>query len=225
VSQQKKSEILRNFPEVIKGLRLRRGYSQAELAKILGVSAGAVANWESRANPPSNSTLGRIAETLGVSMAFLLGERVEGEPKGYHPKDHGGPYWGTSNQAPIVSWASAGQARAFVDQGPDVEHIATNCKDPNCYALLVEGDSMEPKYFHGDVLVVTPRVEPVNGDLVVAKNVNDEVLFKLFHRGGNDGTHVRLTSYNPAYPQLEYKITDFHFIHPVYSITRRFRKD
>lgn len=158
-------------------------------------------------------------------MSFLLGETADGEPGVLAFKEHGGPYWGTSNQAPVVSWASAGQARAFMDQGPDVEHIATNCKDPNCYGLIVEGDSMEPRYMRGDVLVVTPRAEAINGDLVVAKNVSEEVLFKLFHRGGAEGSAVRLSSYNVAYPVLEYKITDFQFIHPVYSITRRLRKD
>jgi SOS-response transcriptional repressor LexA len=224
VSQQKKSEILRNFPDVIKGLRLRRGLSQADLAEMLGVSAGAIANWESRLNPPSNSTLGKLADKLGVSVGFLLGESGLEQPKPSALREHGGPYWGTSNMAPIVSWASAGQARAFIDQGPDVEHIATNCKDPNCYALIVEGDSMEPRFIKGDVLIVSPRIEPINGDLVVAKNHKDEVLFKLFHRSG-EGNMIRFTSYNQAYPVLEYKMTEFYFIHPVHSVTRRLRKD
>jgi SOS-response transcriptional repressor LexA len=225
VSQQKKSEILRNFPDAIKGIRLRRGLSQVDFADLLGISAGAVANWESRQNAPSNQNLGKIAEKLGVTVEFLLGETRDGEAKPSALKEHGGPYWGTSNMAPIVSWASAGSARAFLDQGSDVEHIATNCKDPNCYALIVEGDSMEPNYRRGDVLIVTPRIEPVNGDLVVAKNHNEEVFFKIFHRSGSEGATVRFTSYNPAYPVLEYKSTDFYFIHPIHSITRRLRKD
>jgi SOS-response transcriptional repressor LexA len=31
-------------------------------------------------------------------------------------------------------------------------------------------------------------MEAINGDLIVAKNHGEEVFFKLFHRGGAEGT-------------------------------------
>jgi hypothetical protein len=35
------------------------------------------------------------------------------------------------------------------------------------------------------------------------------------------GETVRLTSYNPAFPALEFAVKDFKFVHPVFSIVRQ----
>src|SRR5262245_31412216 len=49
--------------------------------------------------------------------------------------------------APVVSWASAGGGGVFGDLEHQIEEtVSTDCKDPNKYALIVEGDSMSPKF-------------------------------------------------------------------------------
>lgn len=60
---------------------------------------------------------------------------------------------------PVVSWARAGAAEfnyhdlaEFID-----ETVQTTCKDPNAFALIVEGDSMEPKFSPGDRLIISPK--------------------------------------------------------------------
>jgi SOS-response transcriptional repressor LexA len=125
------------------------------------------------------------------------------------------------HKAPVVSWASAGLGGDYNDLATFLdEYVETDCKDPNKYALIVDGDSMEPEARPGDRIIVAPNLEPENGDLVVARLAETgKVLFKLFHRTGKDG--VRLTSYNPAYPVQDFKLTDFRFIQPVYQITRK----
>jgi SOS-response transcriptional repressor LexA len=123
--------------------------------------------------------------------------------------------------APVVSWASAGRGGDYFDVASYLDEVVeTDCKDPNKYALIVDGDSMEPEARAGDRIVIAPNLEPENGDLVVARlRETGKVLFKLYHRTGKDG--VRLSSYNPAYPVQDFKVTDFRFIQPVYQITRR----
>lgn len=56
--------------------RWREAYSltQAQLAKKVGVSAGAVANWEVGANPPTSRNVELVARVLGVSMAEFWGK-------------------------------------------------------------------------------------------------------------------------------------------------------
>lgn len=146
--------------------------------------------------------------------------------KGLEPvlriREGGGPFWG-GEEAPVISWASAGNPRVFVDQGLSVERIRTPSNDPNTYVIRVEGESMEPYYRKGDYIVVSPRLEPQNGDLIVAKTKEEEVLFKLYHRTGRNGEHVRLSSYHPAYPVMEYHLKDFFFIHPVHSVIRKLK--
>jgi transcriptional regulator with XRE-family HTH domain len=65
------------FPMRLRGARVRRGWNQEDLAKALEVSKGSVGNWESGANIPTPAGLKRLADTLGVSIDFLLGTTGE----------------------------------------------------------------------------------------------------------------------------------------------------
>jgi SOS-response transcriptional repressor LexA len=127
--------------------------------------------------------------------------------------------------APLISWASAGNARAFEDQEGAAEWLPTICKDANCYALEVEGDSMEPNYKKGDIIFVAPQGEPLQGHLVVAKTMSEEVFFKLYRWSGHKNEPVILTSINPGYEPIMKKRRDFRFIQPVHSILRIDRRD
>jgi phage repressor protein C with HTH and peptisase S24 domain len=133
-----------------------------------------------------------------------------------------------TKKVPIVSFARAGQDTFNYDDLARYmdDSVESVCKDAYCYALLVEGDSMEPKFSPGDVVVVAPNVEPRNGDVVIARlRESGGVLFKVHHRI-DGGRKVKLTSYNgELYPPLEYEAREFRFIHPVYAMTRRLRRD
>ncbi len=131
-----------------------------------------------------------------------------------------------TGKAPVISWASAGVGGNYSDvEGFLDEYLETDCRDPNCYGLIVEGDSMEPLFRAGDRIIVAPNEGARNGDIVVARVAKTgEVYFKLFHQIGRDGKAVRLTSYNPAYPPLEFELSQFRFIQPVYSSTRKLRQ-
>jgi transcriptional regulator with XRE-family HTH domain len=52
------------------------GYTQAELARAMGVDRGTVARWEQRATKPSPRFRRRLAELLHVSV-FELAELLE----------------------------------------------------------------------------------------------------------------------------------------------------
>jgi phage repressor protein C with HTH and peptisase S24 domain len=220
------------FADRIKMIRERRGWSQEDLARLIGVSPSAVGNWESKANKPSNRTLGKIAEKLEVSIPYLLGETEENS--GMVMNETIGKYQSNPNlreskegilmrKVPVISWAHAGESANYYD----VEHflqeeVPSDCPDPLAYSLIVEGDSMEPAYKAGDRLVVSPSEEPMNGDVVVARvEESGEVFFKLYHLNGKN--LVRLSSYNPIYPVLEFSREDFRFIQPVYGMFRKAR--
>jgi transcriptional regulator with XRE-family HTH domain len=68
--RQEKAGISRNLNELLGA----QGMSQAELAKAIGVSPTAISGYVcGRRNPPKD-TAEKIAEALGVSVEFLLGE-------------------------------------------------------------------------------------------------------------------------------------------------------
>jgi transcriptional regulator with XRE-family HTH domain len=56
-------------------LRKAAGLSQAELAKLIGVSSKTVAYWETSATPPRSDALPALAKALGVRVEDILGDR------------------------------------------------------------------------------------------------------------------------------------------------------
>jgi len=57
--------------ERLREAREAAGLGQAELAKIAGVHVKTVSKWENDKQPPHANQLGKIAPTLGVSVAYL----------------------------------------------------------------------------------------------------------------------------------------------------------
>lgn len=60
--------------ERIRVARLARGLTQGDLAAMVGVSRSAVAQWETDRSGQVRRNLARVAATLGLNVADLLGE-------------------------------------------------------------------------------------------------------------------------------------------------------
>jgi len=116
---------------------------------------------------------------------------------------------------PLIGFARAGRAGYFDDGGfPtgggwDVIKFP-NLGDPNAYALSISGDSMEPIYRNGDVVIVSPASGIRLRDRVVIKTADEEVMAKqLTHR---TETRVTLASLNPAHGELSVAVDDLEWI-------------
>jgi len=200
----------------LKTARIRLGLTQQGLAGLTGFSLSSIGNWESGQNAPSPNKLGALARKLGVSIDHLLGhdEAALESPRAERQIKT------EIRQVPIVAWAKAGDLVAYTDLEPSWhEFTATTCRDEDCFAVTIEGDSMEPKYSTGDIAILMPNVEPRNGCLVVCKLKNEGVFFKLFHQS-SEGKLFRLSSYNPVYPVMQCKREDFLWVYPVYQVTK-----
>ena len=64
---------MKNFSERLKAARKRVGWTQTKLAETLGVSNGALGNWESGKNEQDRDRLKKIADILGTTEEFLNG--------------------------------------------------------------------------------------------------------------------------------------------------------
>ena len=58
--------------ENIKSLRLQHGLSQAELAKIAGVSDKAVSSWEQNNSVPRMGAIQKMADFFGVQKSVII---------------------------------------------------------------------------------------------------------------------------------------------------------
>lgn len=63
---------MENLGETIKSLRLEKGWSQPQLAQLVGVSNGIISIWENNINEPKASYIKKLAEAFGVSADYLL---------------------------------------------------------------------------------------------------------------------------------------------------------
>lgn len=70
----------------------------------------------------------------------------------------------------------------------------------NAFALVVEGDAMEPVYRAGDRLIVTPDDPPRRGDRVVVRQRSGTI--QAWQLGESGVQSVSLTSLNPMRPDI-----------------------
>jgi SOS-response transcriptional repressor LexA len=206
------------FSERLRQLRQHYGWSQEELANQLGVSRNYVGMMEGGREP--GGTLIKLFESLEAEMNLgtsgeSLALREEPVPYRVNVKPAALPV----RSVPIISWAHAGVAASYEELPLDWQNtLATTCQDKDAAAFQVEGDSMEPRCLHGDLIVVSPNAQLRNGCLVVAKFRNDGVVLRRYFPLG--GTRLQLTAYNPIYPNSEHDHSEFHWIYYVHSTTR-----
>lgn len=63
------------FGDRLYALRMARGMSQSELAKVLGKSKQSVSNWESNTVMPAVDVLIKICKVFGVSCDYILDQK------------------------------------------------------------------------------------------------------------------------------------------------------
>ena len=105
---------------------------------------------------------------------------------------------------PLIGFAEAG-ARGFFDDGgfpvgKGWDEIAFPAvTDEHAYALEISGESMQPTYRDGDVIIVSPAAPVRRGDRVVVKTKNGEVMVKELKR--QTAKQVELKSLNADHPE------------------------
>ena len=116
---------------------------------------------------------------------------------------------------PIIGSAQAGDHGYFDDAGfPSGtgwdEVMFPDIGDPQAYALEISGDSMEPVYRDGDIVVVSPAASLRRGDRVVLKTRSGEVMAKQLVR--QSARRVDLLSLNPKHPDRSLPVEDVEWI-------------
>lgn len=69
----KRREVAIMIYERIKQLREKQGYTQTELAKMLGVTRSCVNAWEMGISVPSTQSLVQLSQIFDISTDYLLG--------------------------------------------------------------------------------------------------------------------------------------------------------
>ena len=120
-----------------------------------------------------------------------------------------------SQNVPLIGFAEASAGGYFDDGGFPVgkgwDEIAfPSVNDEHAYALEISGDSMQPAYRKGDVIVVSPAAPTRRGDRVVVKTKSGEVLVKQLTR--KTSKTIELQSLNSNHPDRTIPTSDVLWI-------------
>ena len=150
------------------------GKQQKEIAKDLGYSPTTFNTWCVGKIIPSAGKVQKIADYFGIGKSDLLDDKATllGKKR-------------TSGVViKVLGRVAAGLPIEAVENIIDTEEISEDmARTGEYFGLQIHGDSMEPRMYEGDVVIVRQQDDAESGDIVIAM-IN-----------GNDATCKRLTKY------------------------------
>lgn len=190
----------------IDALAARKGMSASGLARAAGLDPTTF-NKSKRQAPDGKP---RWPSTESITRALAAAEANWDEFAALLSGRSGG----AGRAIPIVGMARAG-ADGFFDEngfpvGADETVRFPDLGEDRVYALEIAGDSMEPTYRAGDVVIVQPGAAVRRGDRVVVRTRSGEVMAKVLGRK-NDQT-IELISMNAAHKPRELAAADIEWI-------------
>ena len=134
------------------GLARRSGLDPTTFNRSKRTTRGGRPRW------PSTESISKAMAATGSGVSGLFADQLRRE---------GAP----AHTIPVIGHAQAGGNGYFDDAGYPVgagwdEVAFPDLGDPNAYALEIAGDSMEPVYRDGDIVVVSPAASLRRGDRV-----------------------------------------------------------
>ena len=181
-----------DFSTVFKNLRKDNNLTQAELAKKLGVAPSTVGMYERGQREPDFETLEKIANYFSVNMNTLLGKENE--------TDIASGSLGI--KIPVLGKVAAGIPITAVENILDYEEISSEMASSGEYvALKIQGSSMEPRMYEGDVVIVRVQSSVEHGEVAVVMVDGGEATVKKvqFQSSG-----ILLQPFNPSYEPIFY---------------------
>ena len=208
---------MKTVGKYIRAKREEKGLSAREVARRAGISDGHVLYIENEQRKPTFDVLMKILKALSADLPEFLQET------GYLPVNVEPAALRKMQPVPVISWVTAGKWAQVCDTfqpGEADEWIETEAKGRHVFALRVKGDSMEPEFKEGEIVIVNPHIETQSGDYVVVKNDEEEATFKQLKIYGD--TTV-LHPLNPKYPDIELKKGDrYHFVGKIVEKKKRY---
>src|SRR5580698_8729932 len=174
------------------GLARRAGLDPTTFNKSKRITAAGRARW------PSTESIAKALAATGTPFDTFVALI---EPSG-----------GTAARAvPLLGFAEAGSGGYFDDGGfpagegwDEIAFPALN--DEHAYALEVSGQSMEPTYRDGNVIILSPAAPIRRGDRVVVKTRSGEVMAKELKR--QTAKSIELKSLNTDHPDRTLAMSD-----------------
>lgn len=211
------------LPQNIRFLRRKYGFSQEQVAEKLEYkSFTTIQKWESGVSVPTLSQLSRLAELFRVDLDTIVNVDLAKEESIKHAfADAVIIEMPESVMIPVYGKIKAGVPLEAIE---DIEeHIDVPAKwiqaGRKIIGLRVDGNSMYPRYFHNDIVVIECDTDYYSGDdCAVYVNGYDATIKTIkLHKEG-----IELIPVNTAFPPQHYKAGEYSILGKVIEMRRRF---
>ncbi len=170
-----------------------------------GLTNNTIGKYLEGISEPQQETLEKLAEYFKTTVPWLRGDDSQQNNASFirmiSPN---------VRTIPVISMTQAGNDGFWEDAYPVGEgmediHCPPQITDPHAFAFKVVGNSMAPRYFSGEIIIIDTTKEVVNNDDAVLRLSDGRVLIKRYRR--TNGT-ILLESYNQAHEVIVVKAED-----------------
>lgn len=179
----KEENIAKNIGKKISALRKNSNLTQEELGKIVNVSTQSILKYESGNRLIPIDILIKVANYFKNSMSYFLEDDMKISDN--------------TVKIPVVSVVSAGNGTYGLDDITDWIEFSENIFPACDFATTVSGNSMEPKIFDSDILLIRKTETLDSGDIGIFK-IDEDVFCKKLQLN-HLTNEVILKSLNPCY--------------------------
>jgi len=167
---------------------------------------------DGRARWPGTESLAKVFEATGANLE-VFSHLVAGQRAIASGRSAGAP-----RRIPLIGMAQAGGNGFFDDGGYPAgagwdEVSIPEVGDPHAYALEIAGDSMEPVFRDGDMVVVSPAAPIRRGDRVIVRTARGEAMAKQLVR--QSARRIELKSLNPEHRDYVFDLKEVAWMHRI----------
>lgn len=180
------SNFYKDLGSRIKQYRLAANMSLEEIGNRIGVGKSTVRKYEVGSIRVSHERLEQISNALGIDVALLYGDEVQGDIA----------------DVPLYGNISCGGGSVIYESPTEYVTTPKDWVDKGIYFYLTaEGDSMTGAQINeGDLLLIQKQDEVENGE-IAAVVIEDECVLKRVYK---DGRSFTLISENPNYAPINF---------------------
>lgn len=174
---------MKTIGERIKFVRNKSPMTQSFLADVIGIDRRTIINWEKNDTEPSREMMEKLASALGTSKDFIM--------------------YGTNNikKIPVYGKVAAGIPLEAIEEILDYEEIPAHWGNVSEYfALKVRGESMQPRMYENDVVIIRKQSDVDTGDIaIVLVNGADATIKKVLKTQEGITLQPLNFNYQPVY--------------------------
>lgn len=178
------------FSKNLRFYMAKNNKSQIDLINDLHLNKSAVSTWVNGTRLPRMDKVDLLAKYFNIASLDLLEDRTA--KKNITTTK--------SCQVPVLGRVAAGIPINAITEIIDTEEISEDmAKTGEYFGLKIKGDSMEPRIYDGDVVIVRQQDNAESGDIVIAMVNGDDATCKRLIKYASS---IALVSLNSKYEPM-----------------------